>query len=144
MLIREWKFEDILAISELEKECFETDTWSYKTFVSCFENPNFIGIVGVEGDEIVGFGGITVAADSADLENVFVSEAYRKSGNGSALVDELLSRAKIRGAVQVFLEVRVSNSPAMLTYLKRGFVGAYTRARYYSNGEDCLMMKKDI
>ena len=32
MIYREWKYEDILKISELEKECFQ-DAWTYKMFV---------------------------------------------------------------------------------------------------------------
>lgn len=30
MTIRGWKFEDILRISELEKECFPKEPWSYR------------------------------------------------------------------------------------------------------------------
>ena len=44
----------------------------------------------------------------------------------------------------MFLEVRVSNSVAMSMYLKHGFKGVYARARYYTDGEDCLVMARDI
>ena len=29
MTVRKWRFEDILVISELEKECFHGEAWSY-------------------------------------------------------------------------------------------------------------------
>ena len=141
MLIRKWKFEDILALSELEKQCFENDRWSYRTFAACFENPSFYGVVVVDDGRITGYGGITVAADSADIENVLVAEDMRRCGIGEKIVRALTGYARSQGVSQVFLEVRVSNAPAMRLYLKSGFCGAYARTRYYSDGEDCLVMK---
>jgi ribosomal-protein-alanine N-acetyltransferase len=144
MLIREWKFEDILALSKLEKECFSTDCWSYATFASCYENPAFHAVVAEEGGEVIGYGGITVAVDSADIENVLVAEAYRRGGVGGKLLEKLIEIAKGCGVEKVFLEVRVSNTPALKLYLKGGFNGVYARTRYYSNGEDCLVMSKQL
>ena len=141
MTIREWKFEDILTLSRLEEQCFTGDRWSYRTFANCYENPAFYGIVAVDGDEIIGYAGITVSADSADIENILVAERYRRGGVGSALVERLIDHARSNGVRDIFLEVRVSNVPAMCMYLKYGFVGSYARTRYYSDGEDCLVMK---
>lgn len=144
MTVREWRFADILTVSALEEECFTTDRWSYRTFAACFENPAFFGAVAEEDGEIIGFGGITVAADSSDLENIFVAEPYRRCGTGAAILEALLSAAGGRGADKAFLEVRVSNFAAMAMYLKNGFRGVYARTRYYSDGEDCLVMRRDI
>lgn len=144
MTVREWKFEDILPVSALEEECFATDRWSYRTFASCFENPSFFGAVAEENGEIIGFGGITVASDNCDLENLFVAEPYRRCGTGAEILKALLAVAKDRGAEKTFLEVRVSNRAAMALYLKLGFCGSYARTRYYSDGEDCLVMRRDL
>lgn len=144
MKLRRWKYEDILRIAEMEKECFPEEPWSYQTLAGIFTAAAFCGVVAEDGGEIVGYGGITVAADSADVENIAVSEAYRKSGVGSAILKELCRQAKDRGAKKVFLEVRVSNYIAMKMYLKCGFVGVYARTRYYTDGEDCLVMCKNL
>lgn len=144
MTVREWKYEDILSISELEKQCFGSESWSFSTLASCFENPAFYALAAEEGGEIIGYGGITVAADTSDLENILVTEEYRRSGVGGKILGGLLAHAKIQGAEKVFLEVRVSNAPAMQMYLKNGFVGVYARTRYYSDGEDCLVMCKNL
>lgn len=144
MTIRAWKYADILPISELEKECFPDEPWSFQMLVSSFESENFYGVLAEDGGEIIGYGGITVAFDSADIANVAVTEAFRRSGVGSAVLSELLSVAKSRGAEKVFLEVRVSNATAMALYLKNGFKGVYARTRYYSNGEDCIVMAKEL
>ena len=144
MRIREWKYEDILRISEMEKECFPKEPWSYKMLASSFGEESFHGVIAEEDGEIVGYGGITVAVDSADIANLAVVEYYRNSGIGTKVLSELVNLAKDRGAQKVFLEVRVSNSVAMALYLKCGFKGIYARTRYYSDGEDCLVMVKDL
>lgn len=144
MLIREWKFEDILPLAALEQECFGSDCWSYRTFASCFENPAFRGLVAEENGEIVGYGGVTTACETADLENILVAEAYRRGGTGTRILHRLLSIAKERGAEKIFLEVRVSNSAALRLYLNNGFKGVHARTRYYSDGEDCLVMCREL
>ena len=143
MIFREWKEQDILAIAELEKKCFEKDAWTQSAFISAFQSPAFRSVLVEEDGEIIAYGGITVAGD-ADIENVAVSPAHRRLGLGEKILQNLLQTAKNEGAENVFLEVRVSNAPAMQMYLKNGFVGIYARTRYYPDGEDCLIMKKSL
>ena len=144
MKIRDWKYEDILRISEMEKECFPQEPWSFRMLASSFESDSFTGLLAEDGGEIIGYAGITLASDSADIDNVAVAEPFRSSGVGTALVEKLVEVAKGRGVKKVFLEVRVSNSVAMELYIKCGFKGAYARTRYYSDGEDCLVMVKEL
>lgn len=144
MRLREWKYKDILRISEMEKECFPDEPWTYAMLVSSFESEAFTGVLSEDGEEIVGYGGITVACDTADIANVAVTEPYRHSGVGTSIIVELCRIAREKGAKKVFLEVRVSNSVAMQLYLKSGFKGAYARTRYYPDGEDCLVMVKEL
>ncbi len=61
MIIREWKYEDILRISQIEKECFPQEPWSFKTLASGFETEAFFGVLAEDCGEIAGYGGITVA-----------------------------------------------------------------------------------
>ena len=144
MIIRRWKYEDILAISNMEKECFPDEPWSFQMLASSFSAENFYGVLAEDGGEVVGYGGITVAADEASVENIAVTEAFRHSGIGRSIIENLTQIAADKGAKKVFLEVRVSNSPAMELYLKCGFKGVYARTRYYSDGEDCLVMAKEL
>lgn len=144
MIIRRCKFEDILAVTELEKQCFKGESWGYGTLASSFENPQYSMFVAEEAGEIAGYGCISVSFENCDLENVLVAEEYRRSGVGRKILNQLITEAKARGVENMFLEVRVSNSPAMRLYLSSGFVGVYARSRYYSDGEDCLVMKKSL
>lgn len=144
MNIRKCRYEDILSVSELEKECFKGESWSFGTIASAFENPAYEMLVAEEDGEILGYGCTCTTLDTCDLENVLVAEEYRRGGVGRAVLNALLDNAKERGAVKVFLEVRVSNSAALRLYLSCGFVGVHARTRYYSDGEDCLVMVKDF
>ena len=144
MTIRGWKFEDILRISELEKECFPQEPWSYRMLADSFENENFIGVLCDDGGEIAGYGGLTLGYDTADIDNIAVAESYRGGGIGGAMLEWLVAAAAERGMTRVFLEVRVSNSRAMALYLKHNFKGVYARTRYYTDGEDCLVMAREI
>lgn len=144
MTVRKCKYEDILSVSELEKECFKGESWSFGTIASAFENPAYCMLVAEENGEVIGFGCTCTACESCDLENVLVAEEYRNSGVGKAVLEELIADAKARGAEKIFLEVRVSNTAAMRLYLSCGFVGVYARTRYYADGEDCLVMQKVI
>ncbi len=144
MQIRKWDYKDILKISQIETECFPQEPWSFQMLASSFDTDSFHGVLAEDGGEIIGYGGITVAADTADIANVAVTEPYRHSGVGTAIIGELIDVAAACGCKKVFLEVRVSNAIAMELYLKSGFKGAYARTRYYSDGEDCLVMVKEL
>lgn len=144
MTVRGWKFEDILRISQIEKECFAAEAWSYKSIASSFETETFFGVLAEEAGEILGYGSVTIALDTADVGNIAVTEVYRHGGVGTAVLNELCSLAKSKGVVKLFLEVRVSNAEAMRLYLKNGFKGVYARTRYYPDGEDCLVMVKEL
>lgn len=140
MILRPWKYSDIIKIAQLEKDCFPDEPWSFQTLATCFQSPAFRGALAEEGGEVIGYGSVTVAADVADIENIAVAEPFRRCGTGTAILKELEKLAKDNGARKVFLEVRVSNSQAMMMYLKCGYVGVHARTRYYSDGEDCLVM----
>jgi ribosomal-protein-alanine acetyltransferase len=143
MTYRSWKFEDILKISELEKECF-SDPWTYRMFVEGFSSKLFYGVCAVEDGEIVGYACETVLFENAEVDNIAVAESCRRRGVGKKLLKKLETEAKERGARVILLEVRVSNAPAMTMYLKEGFKGIYVRPRYYPDGEDAVVMQKEL
>ena len=45
---------------------------------------------------------------------------------------------------KAFLEVREGNSSAILLYRSCGFKAAGRRKNYYSNGEDALLMEREL
>ena len=93
---------------------------------------------------ITAYGGVSVVLDEAEVQLICTAEVYRRCGRGGRILEDLLEIAEEKGAKRVFLEVRVSNAPAMSMYLKYGFCGLYARSRYYPDGEDALVMVKEL
>jgi len=141
MTFREWKYEDVAEISQLEKLCF-SDPWTYKMLADSFMSSNFYNVLCEEEGKIVGYAGAVLVFDEADIALVAVDENYRGKGIGKKLLKNLQKTLKKKGIVKVFLEVRVSNSSAIVLYLKSGFVGKSVRSKYYGDGEDAIVMEK--
>ncbi len=141
---REWQFSDLAQIAELEKECFGREAWNTQMLADSFFSERFCGVLSEEDGQITAYGGVSCLLDEGEIQLIATAEMYRNCGRGERILTLLEQAAKDNGVKTLFLEVRVSNAPAMKLYLKRGFQGAYARTRYYPDGEDALVMKKVI
>ena len=84
------------------------------------------------------------AAQEAELVRIAVSPAWRRRGQGVALLrhsQAILARMRIR---TLFLEVRVSNSGAIALYEKEGWTSIGLRRGYYRDGEDAALYRRDL
>lgn len=73
-----------------------------------------------------------------------VLHEWRRRGIGYALMCKLLEAFKREGCNEAFLEVRVSNVPAIRLYEKLGFKKADVLRGYYKDGEDAFLMVLDL
>ena len=83
--------EEIKAI--LEKD-FD-DFWHYSIFKSELENPHSLYFVAKKNHEVVGFAGILIVLDEADITNIVVKKNFRGLRylyNINALRNKLLQR----------------------------------------------------
>jgi ribosomal-protein-alanine N-acetyltransferase len=71
-----------------------------------------------------------------------VAREYQRRGVAQCVIGELEKAGRERGCGYAYLEVRVSNRPAIELYKKLGYQSAYTRKGYYLDGEDALVMEK--
>lgn len=85
-----------------------------------------------------------VTADEAEIISIGVAPIARRTGTGTALLQLVENDAKKAGAKTIFLEVDEANFPAISLYSKNGFTNIGTRPHYYENGNDAIIMKKDI
>lgn len=122
------------------------DAWDEKMLVSAFNAGNFFGFIAEEIKDGVPAGFITysVNIDTADMQDLFVAENYRRKGVGNALIAAFIKDAKSRGVKKLFLEVRESNTPAINLYKKAGFNLVSVRRKYYSDGENALVLVKEL
>ncbi|EIE26453.1 acyl-CoA N-acyltransferase [Coccomyxa subellipsoidea C-169] len=73
-----------------------------------------------------------------------VSAKSRRRGIGQLLLRELLDISRRQGDFIAMLEVKASNHGALLMYSKLGFDEVGRRPRYYSDGEDALLLQKQL
>ncbi len=79
-----------------------------------------------------------------EILTLVVAAGARRQGIARALVDRVLSEASASGVDVVHLEVRTSNHAAQALYRDRSFETVGVRPRYYSNGEDALLMRRAL
>lgn len=143
MLICDWMSEYCSDICELEKICFKYP-WSAEMVEETSSGDNFAGVVAVEEGKTAGYAGAIVAADVADIALVAVAPEHTRKGIAFALVNRLCEKLSAVGVVNVYLEVRYSNEPAIGLYRKCGFSAVGIRRKYYEDAEDAIVMMKRI
>ena len=85
------------------------------------------------------------AADEAEILNLCVAPAARRSGSGRALVRAILRRVAALGARAAYLEVRQSNHAARRLYESEGFAPVGRRRAYYRRPvEDAIVLRSAI
>ena len=94
--------------------------------------------------DVVGYGGIMVAGDVADVQTIGTVASAQGRGIGAAQLRWMLEEAAARGARGLMLEVRASNDPARRLYTRHGFADVRVRRRYYPGGEDAVVMLKEL
>lgn len=92
---------------------------------------------------IVGFAGIKIILDEAELMNIVVNKASRHSGIGTLLLNKLLEICKEKNLDSIFLEVNEKNLNAQKLYKNFGFETISIRKNYY-NSDNGIVMKKDF
>ncbi len=79
------------------------------------------------------------------LISIAVLKEYRRRGVGSALLSKTIDVMKnVYKVDAIYLEVRVSNTPAIRLYEKFGFKKARIWRGYYRDGEDAYIMVKRL
>jgi len=132
--------EDIEDVFLLEQRIFE-DEWSLQSFYSELENPEVsIPLVVEEDKQIIGYAIVWYYADELHISNFAISPEYRRRGLGRRLLNYIMNL--VSDYKFAYLEVRMSNRPAIALYEQYGFEPLYVRERYYRNGEDAVIMVK--
>lgn len=131
---------DIPCIADMERVCFKTP-WSERSLKEELRNSIAVYTVAELEGEIVAYGGMWIMFDEAHVTNIAVHPDHRRHGIGRRMMLEMISRAEMRGATQMTLEVRVSNTAAQEMYYALGFEVSGRRKGYYSDtGEDALIL----
>ena len=88
----------------------------------------------------------SVVQDEAEIIDIRVGEAFRRTGIGESLLTQSFEKLRLSEIRSVFLEVRSSNTAALALYEKLGFAMMGRRENYYKTAvgrEDALTMRCD-
>lgn len=142
--IDKMSLEDLISIKDILTTEFD-DFWNYEILKSELESNNsyFFVAKNISG-EIVGFAGIKVILDEADIMNIVVKKDFRNNGIGSLLLDYLISYSKSINLKTITLEVNEINIPAIKLYEKFDFEKLGIRKKYYNGENDAIIMSKNF
>ncbi len=93
-----------------------------------FEDPNYIGVIALLGDERVGFQDGVIVNQSLELNEIYVREKYRHKRIGEGLLKEIILMAKARGVKKILFHTEPDNIAMRCLGEKVGFT--LTRLTY--------------
>ena len=139
---------DIDAVLAIE-ERVQAFPWTRGNFSDALD-AGYVGWVASEDDAVIGFAVLMHAVDEIHLLVIGITPPCQRAGRGRALLEFAMSQARETGMTRMLLEVRPSNSSAIVFYQHAGFVEIGRRRGYYpapidmGGREDAIVMAKDL
>ncbi|MBE0672928.1 MAG: GNAT family N-acetyltransferase [Anaerolineales bacterium] len=134
---------DLNALRKLENESFAKDAWPLFDLIAVLTFPDVIRLKAVENGQMVGF----VAGDPHPRDGwgwvatIAVDPRYQRRGIGRALLHACEEKL---GVPRSRLTVRLSNQVAISMYEKEGYASIDLWKGYYNDGEDAMLMEKEL
>jgi len=134
---------DLAALRRLENACFDMDAWPLLDLIAVLTLSEVIRLKAVEFGEMIGFvaGDTRPANGAAWISTIGVDPRYQRRGIGRALLEACEARIKLP---RIKLTVRMSNYGAIALYEQEGYHISEIWHGYYNDGEDGLVMEKDL
>ena len=139
----------ILPLTD-ENVLFELEQKNFADFYSllgCKEeilNPFKHYVVAVLDDKIIGYAGVLMIENQAELLRIAVNPEHRKKGIGSLLLKYFLKFLKNNAISEFFLEVSEKNTTAINFYYSFNFKHIHTRKDYYGENNSALILKRRV
>lgn len=139
--ITRMRLKDLDEVMKIERETFSSQ-WSRKIFYGeLVHNPYAHYYILKYDGKIVGFAGLWLIKEGAQVTNIAISREYRGKKLGKKLFAFIFQKAFKTGCESLSLEVRKSNKIAQKMYKQFGLVPAGIRKEYYTdNKEDAIVM----
>ena len=138
---REMQASDLDAVMQIEKVNFPFP-WTVGNFKDSISS-GYTCLVLETGSTIIGYAVLMMVLDEAHLLNISVAPSQKGQGLGRYLLDHMMQIGREKGGLNMFLEVRPSNTSAITLYESIGFNEMGLRPGYYPahNGrEDAVLM----
>jgi ribosomal-protein-alanine N-acetyltransferase len=126
----------------LLEEQFLGESLGEEMILNELDNPNVCFLSAKDDEKVIGYIGAYTFDDSMEILNFVVDEAYQRQGVGSLLFNTLLNMYD--KTKSIVLEVRYNNEKGISFYKKNNFNVISIRKHYYKNGDDAIVMMKEI
>lgn len=138
---------DIEQVSAAEKK-LHPSPWTRGNFADALAAGYNAQVMRHTDGRLVAYGLVMQGVEEAELLNLSVIKEFQRQGVGTLLCEHLLQRAKIMGALRMFLEVRAGNIAGRALYQRLGFAEIGQRRGYYADAdnrrEDAIIMEKAL
>jgi len=153
--IRGFRSDDLNKVMEINSECLPENysSYFYRDLYQRFPKTFLVAEVdgGVQGYIMCrlerGFSKFRSLRPTrlCHVVSIAVREPYRRRGIATKLMEEVMGQGRDEySAAECYLEVRVSNEPAIGLYEGLGFKKVKRNSRYYMDGEDAWTMASPI
>ena len=141
--IKPASWRDLFAVQEIERACFKEDAWPLIEMMAALTFPNVVRLKAINKEKIAGFiaGDIRRVEGTGWILTVGVLPEYRRQG----LAEELMAKCELTMQMRrIKLSVRRSNQAAIQLYQKLGYAQVDVWSKYYHDGEDGIVMEKQL
>ncbi len=129
------------AVATLESLVMGSDAWSEALVADELPRADRVWWAAYEGGALAGYAGGWIVDGQVQILKVGVDPAMRRRGIARELLAHVAADARDLGASRCSLEVRAVNVGAQELYSALGFRSLGVRPRYYSDGEDAVIME---
>lgn len=129
------------AVATLESLVMGSDAWSEALVADELPRADRVWWAAYEGEALAGYAGGWIVDGQVQILKVGVDPAMRRRGIARELLAHVAADARDLGASRCSLEVRAGNVGAQELYAALGFRSLGVRPRYYSDGEDAVIME---
>lgn len=142
--IRPMRREDLPRVMEIERGVYGAP-WPEASFRGLLRRSDATLFVAERDGEVVGYAACWAVLDQGELGNIAVAPRHRRAGVAKRLMEAVIEDMRGRGVRELYLEVRVTNTPAQRLYERYGFQEVGCRPDYYTSPvEDAIVMRKPL
>ena len=143
MIVRNVIADDIYRVIELEYQNFD---YPYPPEIVnfLFESYRDTFLVVEKDGEVIGFVIGIVQKKEGHILVIAIRDDFKRKGIGTFLMKKLIDIYKKKGITRLKLEVRASNIAAISMYKNLGFKITNRLKHYYENGEDGLLLRREM
>lgn len=131
---------DILQVVLLEEELLQ-ETLGKEMLTNELNNKNVCFLTAKDNLKVVGYIGLYIYIDEGEILNFVVDKAYQRQMIGTTLLKKVIDTYQLK---KITLEVRENNQKGINFYLKNNFKPINIRKHYYQNGDNAIVMMKEI